>query len=291
MTQQNYTFGDGNRASERLALLAEAFEPSLHAFLTRELSGRTPDPGLVLDLGCGPGHTTRVLALRPFGQPPHGPSPHDEPPSPRRRGVGRVIGLDLSEAFLKDARARSSEQVTFLRHDVCETPFPTGPADVVYSRFLLTHLAEPAEIVRRWASVLAPGGRLLLQEMAVLESSHPTLARYYELVARLQRHYGQALHVGGALEGFAACPELRVLDFRLTDPGVSAATMAELHRRNLPTWRRDPFAREAFDPRELDELELGLAAIAEGRDRATVRLALGELSAERLPRVATGHPA
>ena len=53
-----YAFRDSAAAARRLAMVAAAFEPSSRAFLERFAGGT---PGLAVDLGCGPGHTTLLL--------------------------------------------------------------------------------------------------------------------------------------------------------------------------------------------------------------------------------------
>jgi SAM-dependent methyltransferase len=259
MSQQKYTFGDNERAAARLELLARAFEPSLRAFVTR---WAPPEVACAFDLGCGPGHTTRVLS---------------------ELLDGTVVGVELSPAHLLRARASAGghPKIRFLEGDVVQGPAQTGSADVVYSRFLLTHLRGPAEVLSRWARALRRGGRLLVQETAQLASEHPALAAYYAHVGRLQAHYGQVLEVGRELESLVVCPELCTLHFRIEPVELPAALMAELHSRNLATWREDPFARTAFDADELDRIAAGLEAVAAGREPATVRMALGELVAER----------
>jgi hypothetical protein len=54
-----YAFGDSAPAARRLGLLADFLAPASHPFLAR-FAGR--QPGLAVDLGCGTGHTTRLLA-------------------------------------------------------------------------------------------------------------------------------------------------------------------------------------------------------------------------------------
>lgn len=259
MSQQRYTFGDNERAAARLELLARAFEPSLRAFVT---CWAPPHVACALDLGCGPGHTTRCLA---------------------ELLDCSVVGIELSLAHLERARALSPARldVRFEQRDVTEGPADMEGADLVYSRFLLTHLSSPARVLCQWAAALRPGGRLLLQETAELASEHPALAAYYEHVGLLQAHYGQVLEVGRGLDSLVVCPELRTLHFRIERVELPAQLMAQLHLGNLATWRQDPFAQTAFDACALDRIEVGLEAIAAGGERATVRMALGELVAQR----------
>ena len=66
-----YAFGDGPAAARRLDLLAELFEPASRTFLERVAGLAGGDgpagpagrpPGVAVDVGCGPGHTTRLVA-------------------------------------------------------------------------------------------------------------------------------------------------------------------------------------------------------------------------------------
>lgn len=256
-TQNQYTFGDSERAARRLELLARTYEQPSRSLIERF---RPADLPLAIDLGCGPGHTTRLL--------------HE---ASRAR---RTIGLEASDRYLAQARAAAPPGVEFQQQDVTrlrpELALPG--AGIVFSRFLLTHLDDPAAAVRGFRALVADGGCLLLQETAHLQGSHPAFVRYYELVAELQAHYGQVLYIGQELPRLAEGAPFEVVHFTIRRFERMAATMAELHVQNLRTWRKDPFASRAFDAAELDELETQLAALAEGRiSAAPVELGLGEL--------------
>ena len=156
-----YTYGDSDMAAERLELVARMFEPPTRSLLERAVQAR---PELATDLGCGPGHTTRLIhgTLRP----------------------SRTVGLEGSERFVQLAAAGAPDGVEFLRHDVRVTPFPVGPADVIFARLLVAHLADAAEVVARWVSQLAPGGVLLMVELEALEPGEAALDDYMEQVAK-----------------------------------------------------------------------------------------------------------
>jgi hypothetical protein len=62
-------------------------------------------------------------------------------------------------------------------------PFPAGPADVVYARLLLAHLADVEAVVRRWPTMLTIGGSLLVDDLEVLEAPEPAFRRYLDDVA------------------------------------------------------------------------------------------------------------
>jgi len=261
-TRGHYTFGDNAVASIRLQRLADLFRPSLETAVAEYL----PRPiRHLLDLGCGPGHTTRALAavLR----------------------ADRVTGLDNSPSFIEEAARMPVANVVYRLGDVNrshdEVIPDVPPADALYSRFLLTHLPNPQQALSMWASYVTDGAVCLLQETAAITGSHPALARYYELVADLQRRHGQRLDIGRSLSELC---DPRLYDVRSSGersfllPGFR---MAELHRLNLLTWRHDPLAAP-FDPHELESLEGELAQIAEGRaGQVIVEYSMGELVLER----------
>lgn len=77
----SYTFGDNEEASRRLRRLADLYEPETRALLELAFDGcEACTPRLAVDLGCGPGWSTQLLAavLKPQ----------------------RTVGLDSSEHTL-----------------------------------------------------------------------------------------------------------------------------------------------------------------------------------------------
>jgi trans-aconitate 2-methyltransferase len=243
--QNRYTFGDSARASHRLGLLARVYEPE-----TRSLIERAGAEGcaLAVDLGCGPGHTTRLL--------------HEI------LGPERTVGLDSSGRYLVEARGSSPPGVEFIEHDVLREPWPLPAADRLLCRFLLTHLDDVRGALDVWARASRPGARLAIHETASLDADHPALRRYYALVAELQAHYGQDLNVGSDFEGLVEGTAWSVQESRVVVLEKPAPMMAALHAMNIATWRHDPYASEHFDSRELDELERELRAIADGAESA-----------------------
>jgi SAM-dependent methyltransferase len=259
----SYTFGDNEQASHRLRLLSGLYEPETRALL--ELfrdSGESRAPQLAIDLGCGPGWSTQLLAavLQPR----------------------RTVGLDSSKRYIAEARA-NHPRLEFLLHDILQMPFPVHAPDLFLCRFLLTHLPAPRAALQAWADVAAPHALLLIHETESIESPHPAMHRYYELLAEMQRHYGQTLYVGASLDASFAETAWRVRQSRTLLLEKPAREMAQLHLPNLRTWGRNEFAAQAFDRRELDELEADLDSIASGTSEAgTVRNLARQIVAERI---------
>ena len=255
-TENHYTFGDSERAARRLLLLARAYDAPSRALLERFAPAEAE---LALDLGCGPGHTTRLV--------------HEVV---RAR---RTIGVDASARYVDEAVRSAPAGVEFVRQDLLSPPYSMPPAELVFSRFLLTHLADPAAALVHFKGLVRDGGVLLLQETSSLEAEHSALRRYYELVGALQAHYGQILYIGGELERIAHGVGFETVSFADRKFELPASTMAEIHAQNLASWRSDPFAVGSFDARELDELESRLLKLSTGVETASpVEVGLGELA-------------
>lgn len=111
-------------------------------------SGRT-----VLDVGCGPGRTTALLAGR------------DLP----------VIGIDLSPGMIEVAR-RDHPDLDFRVGSMTALDLPDGSASAVVSWWSIIHL--PRDVVPQafaeFHRVLAPGGVLLMGFHVGEETTHKT---------------------------------------------------------------------------------------------------------------------
>ncbi len=244
----SYTFGDNDEASQRLRRLAALYEPETCALLNLlSNSGKQHPPRLAIDLGCGPGWSTQLLVnvLKPL----------------------RTVGLDSSERYIAEARA-NHPTLEFYRHDILQTPFPVDAPDLFLCRFLLTHLPSPQKALQAWAHVAAPQAMLLIHETENIRSAHPSLHRYYELLEEMQRHYGQTLNVGAILDTSFENTGWRVRQSRALVLQKPARAMAQLHLPNLRTWGKNEYVAQAFDHRELNDLEAALDSIASGTSEA-----------------------
>jgi trans-aconitate 2-methyltransferase len=241
-----YLFGDSDAAFERLQLLGRVYHESTRTFLAKAAASEYLRLGL--DLGCGPGFTTHLIAetLR----------------------CERVIGLDASEGFIKLARTNANERVMFLRHDINAVPFPNSPANLIFCRFLLSHLRNPAAVIAKWATQLDARGLLLLEEAEAIVTAHPVFARYLTIVEAMlaaqsnQLYAGRLvanLHLQGALQRESS--ELRPLPVR----NCEAARMFEL---NLRTWKDSEFVRNNYSRDCIAELDNELSTIATGESSA-----------------------
>jgi SAM-dependent methyltransferase len=241
-----YAYGDSDVAGDRLRLLAEVFEPSTSAFLAAALDGEV---AVAVDLGCGPGATTRLLA--------------------KVSGAARTVGLDRSPSFVDRARRELAAQpvgqgagrIEFVEHDVTVVPFPVTDSDVAFARYLLAHLPHPDDLVDRWVGQLRVGGRLLVEEIVSIDTEHPVLGRYVELVTALSTDNGTDLLVGRRLGAIGSIGS--VVHDTTTTIAPAPDAVARLFVMNLGVWRHDEWARSTLDPTELDALDAELRALVD----------------------------
>ncbi len=225
-----YQFGDSELAAERLRRLADVFNPSSQAFLqSLRLDGLRD----VADLGCGPGHTTRMLA-EVF------PTAH-------------VLGIDNSAPFVELARRSPTNRVRYAEGDVTQ-PLVGGPFDMIYGRYLLAHLNEPLSVVQGWSNQLRPGGKLCLEENDWIHTKQPAFARYLEIVTAMLADAGQLLYVGRDLDCHAAGPGWKQQSSVVMPVEVTQRVAAQMFLPNLANWRERPFVRQHFSTSELDLL-------------------------------------
>ena len=233
-----YAFGDSEIAAARLEMVARVFEPA-----TRDLLGEV-SPGsrnLGVDLGCGPGYTTALLS--------------------EVLQCRRTVGIDLSADFIERAQNKASDRVAFQVHDVNLVPFPVAPADLLYCRFLLTHLRDPTQLFARWATQLAPGGLLLVEEVESIATNSPALERYLEILDQMLRSQSNQLYIGSELEGAPVPPSLAKRKSGIFEFPVFPAEAAAMFAMNLRTWRDNSFVREHVEEQEIQRLERDLDAL------------------------------
>lgn len=232
-----YTYGDDGSALRRLALVARAYEQVSAPFLA-EHAARQGRPEGVVDLGCGPGFTTALLA--------------------RVLTPRRLIGIDSSPRFLEAARSRVPG-ARFHHHDATVTPLPGAPVEVIYARLLLAHLPDPLGALDRWRAGLGRGGVLLVEDLEAIDAPAGALQTYDHVAAEVVRRGGGVMYGGAAIAGLGG---------RRVPVTVPAATAATIYLFNVRRWLDGGGAPR---PREqLRELRRGLERLTRRDDGQTV---------------------
>jgi trans-aconitate 2-methyltransferase len=254
-----YAFGDTDLAAARLATVAQVFAPTSRSFLSN-FAQRSFD--VALDLGCGTGRTTHLVAevLRP----------------------GCTVGMDRSESFLSLARPSAKDGISFVRHDVTAVPFPTVAADLIYCRFLVSHLSHPQGQVAKWSTQLRSGGILLLEEVEWIRTTDPVFGLYLEMVAAMLERQGSKLYVGPLLKAMPDPPDMSRRSSQLATFAPASRQAAKMFLMNLRVWREEPFVREVYGEETLSNLESGLAPLAESGSSGEIVWGLRQLAYQRV---------
>lgn len=107
-----------------------------------------PPSAQVLEVGCGTGATLRFLARRDDFS-------------------GKLFGVDQSLPFIEAAsrfalEENVSDRVEFRVGDAHNLEFPPATFDAVIAHTVISHVTEPAAVLREMARVVRPGGTVAI---------------------------------------------------------------------------------------------------------------------------------
>ena len=250
-TSSTYVIRGGLEGRERLRVLAGVMLPTTSALLSRigvERADRC------LDLGCGGGDVTVELA--------------------RRAPEGFAVGADLDEAKLDLARAEAASagvrNIEFRIDDVIAPPANDERFDVVYARFLLTHLPDPSKALANICDRLVPGGVLVVEDIDFTgHFCSPYSAafwRYVELYTDAVRARGCDPNIGPRLPALLAEAGLGERGMNVVQPAGFSGDVKSIAPITLEAIADAVLAAELATPEQLNETvdELYAFANAEG---------------------------
>lgn len=179
-----YAIRGGEEGKKRLDVLARVLSSSTAQVLDRA--------GLVsgmkcLDVGCGGGHVAILMSGIV------GPE-------------GNVVATDTDTVILALAREKAEAanvvNIQFQQLDACACLWH-NEFDLVYARFLLSHLNEPGNCLAGMVDACAPGGTIVIEDTDFSGSvSYPVCAayeRYKELYQELIKRRGGDANIGPKL--------------------------------------------------------------------------------------------
>lgn len=186
-----YVHGYSEREALRLHDQATTLEELLHSD-THYQQGEK-----VLEAGCGIGAQTVILSKN---------SPDAD-----------ITSIDISETSLKQAMQRAKDHdisnVTFRQADIFNLPFEDESFDHVFVCFVLEHLEQPMEALKKLMRVLKKDGTI-----TVIEGDHGSCFFHPETEAARQAWnsliVSQAMLGGNSLVGRQVYPLLRKAGFR-----------------------------------------------------------------------------
>jgi len=198
-------------------------------FTVRLLADADIGPGQrVLDIGCGNGAGTRMIAER------LGPS-------------GEVVGLDRNAAVLDMARKSLAEaglaNARFVQGDLNALPGDIGQFDAIVGRRVLMYQPDAAATLRHLRDALQPDGVIVLQEhdatgTPLSHASLPLHERIHHLIFETVRREGANLRMG-----FDLSPALEAAGFAIEDLRAQATVLSPVMDHPIGTIIRSMLRR------------------------------------------------
>lgn len=198
----DYVLRGGDQGAARLRLLAAVKWPTTKALLQRV--------GLrqgmhCLDVGCGIGAVT--LQIEEIVGP-----------------TGRAVGLDVDERCLELARLEAQRLglSAEFRCARASDPQESSAYDLVFGRFVLTHVPEPEKALEWMVQAARPHGLVVVEDIQF--SGHfsypPCLAfdRYVSLYQEVVRRMGGDPNIGPRLPGMFLDAGLADVDLEVIQP-------------------------------------------------------------------------
>ena len=178
---REYELGHSERELERLRLQAQLVDPFTREFLLA--AGLSPGMS-VLEIGCGAGDTTLVVAEL-IGD------------------SGTITAIDTAEAAVAATRGRmqrSGKRNITIHHAEPTTFEPGQTFDAIVGRYVLMFNPDPAAILKGLLRHLRPGGTVAFHEVDWNGSrSNPTAPLYEQCsdwIVRTFRKLGANPHMG-----------------------------------------------------------------------------------------------
>ncbi len=133
---------------------------------------QVPQPGAVLDVGCGTG---KLLGL-----------------AQSRFPGAELVGIDAAIEMVRQAQASNpAGTIRFQQAMAEELPFPSASIDLVFSTMTFHHWKDQSRGIAEIARVLTPGGRWLLAEFVASGFIRllRTVLRLYQFPERADLHH------------------------------------------------------------------------------------------------------
>lgn len=214
----SYVIRGGEQGTSRMRVVARAMWPTTERLL---LTAGLTSGMRCLDVGCGAGDVSLALA--------------------RLVGTsGSVNGLEQDEVKVQfareDAHREGLRNVQF-RSSNAEQLEDDAEYDLVYARFLLTHLREPAAVLRRMMRATRPGGVIVVEDIdhaGVFSYPHSSaLEEFVELYNRVVRSRGADPEIGPKLPELFREVGLTTLHVSHVQPVYIDGEAKQIHRITL----------------------------------------------------------
>ena len=245
---EGYVLRGGRAGAERLRLLNRVKWPTTESLL--KAAGLRAGMSC-LDVGCGSGDVTLKIAALVGAE-------------------ANVVGVDRDQTILRFARQEAERQglpVTFRRLDTKELAEESA-YDLVFARYLLSHLPRPQRAVEAMVRAVRPGGRLVLEDVFfpghVCYPANAAFDRYLELyLAVVSSKEGGDAAIGVRLLEMALEAGLVEVRVGLVVPTFRDGESKQVARVTMEHIREAAVGAGLVSGREVDKLVAELGRLAE----------------------------
>ncbi|QDU96292.1 methyltransferase domain-containing protein [Lignipirellula cremea] len=243
----DYVIHGGVAGRERLRALSRVLERSSKRLLRKAGVG----PGaFCLDVGCGGGDIS-LLMSRMVGP------------------TGRVLGVDIDDAKLALARNETDwRKRGNLQFQLLPLSEIGGKAefDFAYSRFLLSHLREPAVAVEHLRNATLPQGAVIVEDIDFrghfCYPACPAFDRYVELYQAVVHSRGGDPNIGPRLPELLEQAGLSHVRMNLVQPAGNSTDVKYIAACTLENISDALIAEKIAGPDEIDSLAAELREFA-----------------------------
>jgi len=253
--QPAYVLRGGAQGAERLRLLAAVKWPTTKTLLDK--AGLHEDMDC-LDVGCGIGAVTLSMAAVVGAH-------------------GRVVGIDVDEGCLDLARLearRLGVNADFRRGSATDLA-ESSAYDLVFGRFVLTHLRDPENALRRMVQAARPGGVVVVEDIQF--AGHfayppcPAFDRYVTLYQEVAQRNGGDANIGPRLLGMFLDAGLAEVDLEVIQPTYRQGPGKQIASVTMEHIREAVVAAGLAGAREISAIVSELDAFA-GNPRSMMSL-------------------
>jgi SAM-dependent methyltransferase len=244
---QRYVIRGGAVGVARLHTVAQVLWPTTQALLQR--AGITSGMRC-LDLGCGGGPVTLELA-RFVGS------------------EGQVVGIDMDSTKLQLARQRAEQQQLQVEFQTGNVYDLTDEAryDLVYARFLLTHLHQPAHAVQCMVRALRPGGVMIVEDIEISAAfaypPNPALERHIDLYKAVVERRGGDPDIGPKLPGLLRDGGIDDIQVAVAQPTFLTGEGKTIHQLTMENIATAVVDEGLATREEIDRINAELVLLAE----------------------------
>lgn len=247
MATGSYIIRGGMEGRERLRLLARVMRPASLALFER--AGVRPGMRCI-DVGCGGGDVSIELA-RIVGP------------------AGSVVGLDADPVKIELARQEAAGMagLCFVQAELADGLGLLAPADLVYARFVLSHLRAPEAALAMLAAQVLPGGLLLLEDIEIsAHLVHPPFAvhdDFVDLYRKTALARGADPDLGPRLPALLRAAGLADVQVQVVQPAGLEGEVKQVSRLTMEAIGDAVLGAGLADQAQIDSIVAGLARMAD----------------------------